>query len=220
MDLDLGVVIAACSTLLSFVAILISRQTARSQEQLHLHVSREEQVLMFEQIRSQRDSDIIRWTERCVNLLSECESVVTHFDEVGPEHERRDLHRKLAARLSALIDQGRLYFPNQEPEAKGQEKESAYRGYRQLILTVLVRAYDRFVDVAQLHDPDARPDVAADLVSLRRLFVSEAQVAIDPRRYVAMKEMNALKAARGIDVQVGTGDSERTRSALFESLRR
>ena len=43
------------------------------------------------------------------------------------------------------------------------------------------------------------------LNDLRRLFVSESQIAIDPRRYIALKEMNEFKRRKGVQEQSLTG---------------
>ncbi len=51
----------------------------------------------------------------------------------------------LLARLSALIEQGRFFFPNIDKEDFfGKEKPPAYRGYRNLALDFLVASYNLF----------------------------------------------------------------------------
>ena len=44
------------------------------------------------------------------------------------------------------------------------------------------------------------------LSELRRAFISEAQLAIDPRRFIAMKEMNEIRTGRGLAPQSFDGD--------------
>ena len=39
------------------------------------------------------------------------------------------------------------------------------------------------------------------LNELRRMFVSEAQLAVDPRRFIALKEMNEIRLQQGIAIQ-------------------
>ena len=54
--------------------------------------------------------------------------------------------RKLdLARLSALIEQGRFFFPNIKADF-GKDKPPAYRGYRNLALDMLVASYNLFAD--------------------------------------------------------------------------
>jgi hypothetical protein len=33
------------------------------------------------------------------------------------------------------------------------------------------------------------------------MFVSEAQLAIDPRRFIALKEMNEIRIQQGLEIQ-------------------
>ena len=59
----LGQVAAA---LLAVIALLLSISTSRAQQRLTERISGEEQAMLFEQVRNQRDSDVIRWAEACV----------------------------------------------------------------------------------------------------------------------------------------------------------
>jgi hypothetical protein len=89
-------------------------------------------------------------------------------------------------------------FPNEAPELQGPGKPVAYQGFRQRILTVLVRAYDEIAKVANVKSPNDAKNRMERLLVLRRMLVSEAQIAIDPRRFIALKEMNELRAGRGL----------------------
>lgn len=189
-----GQVLAA---ILAVIALMISISTSRAQQRLAERISGEEQAMLFEQVRNQRDSDIIRWTEACVHCLAEIESLIAH----PPSASVDDKKQSLLARLSALIDHGRLFFPNDQPDKKGAEKPAAYQGFRQKILTVLVSAYNVLAREESLANDGARATACAELTELRRAFVSEAQLAIDPRRFIALKEMNAIRAIRGLAPQ-------------------
>ena len=85
-----------------------------------------------------------------------------------------------AQKLSSIADRGRLFFPNEEPGTHGQDKEAAFQGYRPPILDAIIFACGRLSRI----NADGGPDTeSADfLVRCRRLLVSEAQNAIDPRR--------------------------------------
>lgn len=189
-----GQVLAA---ILAVIALMISISTARAQQRLATSISREEQAMLFEQVRNQRDSDVIRWTEACVHGLAEIESFVAHT----PASDSSARKHQLLSRLSALIDHGRLFFPNDQPESKGADKPAAYQGVRQMILTVLVSAYNVLAREETLASDAERAKACAELMELRRAFVSEAQLAIDPRRFIALKEMNAIRVGRGLSPQ-------------------
>lgn len=199
--LSIGTVVAVVSAVASLIAIVVSLRTAREQRELARHLAEEEHLLLFEQVRMQRDSDVLRWTKECVSVLSACEAFVDFFAMQARGSGYQERYEDLCVRLSALIDEGRLYFPNESPDGKGQTKPPAYRGERQLILTVLVRAYDQFKSATDWEDPQKRKALVKSFNDLRRIYVSEAQIAIDPRRYIALKEMNELKRNRGLDAQ-------------------
>jgi hypothetical protein len=187
----LGQVTAA---LLAVIALLLSISTSRAQQRLTERISREEQAMLFEQVRNQRDSDIIGWSQSCLHNLADIESFIANpsADKIGERtHE-------LLARLSALIDHGRLFFPNDQPNMQGTEKPAAYQGFRQKILTVLVSAYNVLAREAMLSKDGEREKARAEIVELRRAFVSEVQLAIDPRRFIALKEMNAIRTGKGL----------------------
>lgn len=46
--------------------------------------------------------------------------------------------------LSALIEQGRFFFPNIIEDNYGESKPLAYRGYRNIVLELLVEIYNQF----------------------------------------------------------------------------
>ena len=113
---------------------------------------------------------IQRWAESVCLTLSEARHLVGDSSEFAAQ--------KLAvmARLSALIDTGRWYFPNTDAETVGLEKEPAYRGYRQPVLEYVVAAY------YALEQNWPSDEVREELLSCQRYFVSDIQLALDPRR--------------------------------------
>jgi len=199
--MGIGVLVATISAFASLIAVAVSVKTAADQRRLARQLAEEEHKLLFEQVRTERDSDIIRWTSACVGILAEIESEVAISENSNNNSFDHAAIRRLGHKLSALIDQGRMYFPNQAPEKKGFDRPAAYQGYRQIILTVLVRAYDLAVKLDQDAGFEERKKTARSIVRLRRLFVSEAQLAINPRRYIALKDMNDLKAGLGLEEQ-------------------
>src|SRR5262245_27582342 len=186
---------------MALAALIVSVRTARAQQQLQQDLAREQGQLMFEQVRMQRDSDVLSWTHDCVEVLARCEAF---FESVSPgtqPAESRDELRRLRHRLSALIDCGRLFFPNHEPDKKGADSPAAYQGFRQRILSRLVSAYTVVSKFERLKSDEHRLERLARLNALRRMFVSEAQLALDPRRFIALKEMNEIRIKQGLEIQ-------------------
>jgi hypothetical protein len=189
------------AAILALVALILSVRTAGAQQRLAKELAREQSQLLFEQVRMQRDSDILAWTHECVDVLAECEGLVESAATAAPGPEAREQLRALRQRLSALIDYGRMFFPNHAPDKKGAENPAAYQGFRQRILSRLVAAYNVVAKLEALKSDQHRLDRLARLVELRRKFVSEAQLALDPRRFIALKEMNEIRLKQGIAIQ-------------------
>ena len=134
-----------------------------------------------ETIRNQRDTDVIGWTNSVIDVVVGIEFLVRDWSRsLTPKDfiTRRDDD---LAKLSAMIDKGRLFFPNFAHDLVGTEKPTAYRGRRQAILDRLVEIYDLVKDLDPAK-PAAIEAVRHDLMLRKRDFVSHAQSAVDPRR--------------------------------------
>jgi hypothetical protein len=79
--------------------------------------------------------------------------------------------------ISALVDRGRLYLPNQNTEVHGAYKQMAFRGYRNQTLDALVAA------VKVLKDPRYASDRYEYLKHLRKIFVSHVILILDPNNF-------------------------------------
>jgi hypothetical protein len=135
------------------------------------------------QLRVARESHILKWAEDCIDAMAEVETIIQ--TNLGRSCDDLMQHRLIAirTRLSALIDHGRLFFPNVPDLDKGRDKDGAYQGSRQPILDHLVAYYDETGKA--LATPD-RPFAATDRAGLnahRRRFITEAQQAIDPNGF-------------------------------------
>lgn len=167
------------SVLVASVSAYFSWRTARRQE-------RREAI----SLKLAHDTDVIRWSDEVISLLAEthetlCEKGVAFADA---EFRHRRMHAR--ARLSALIDRGRLFFPNRKDGDKGADKEVGFQGSRQPALDALVEAYDLMRGAGEQPGPDR--DTAHDLNAIRRRFVAEVFKAVDPvRRGTTLKELQA-----------------------------
>lgn len=145
---------------------------------LSLWVFYRQQMLNRWQLRLHREDHIIQWSQACIQLMAEVEEHLKPDGKV-PQAD----YIQLRSRLSARIDEGRLYFPNLKNSQHGALKHEAYKGHRQEILDHLVDAYDflrRLQEGAVAGSPD---EVAGAFNKMRRAFVSAAQSAIDPRTF-------------------------------------
>jgi hypothetical protein len=88
----------------------------------------------------------------------------------------------LMARLSALVDTGRLYFPNHSGDLDWpsfRNRPSAMRGFRDPILDTLMLAHEELRHAANIDDAGAG-EAADNIFAARRTFISELQDWVDP----------------------------------------
>ncbi|MEM8974764.1 MAG: hypothetical protein AAGD43_22125 [Pseudomonadota bacterium] len=155
------------AALLSLIALIMS-----------LWVFYRQQRLNRWQLRLHREDHIIQWSQACIQLMAEVEE---HLN-LGANLPSTD-YIQLRSRLSARIDEGRLYFPNLQDPTYGELKHEAYKGHRQEILDHLVDAYDFLRRLQEGRLGTSQSEVRDDFNKLRRAFVSAAQSAIDPRTF-------------------------------------
>jgi hypothetical protein len=94
-----------------------------------------------------RDAAMMSWGGEVIDVMSEIEG----YCDFGRPQEA-DALRSAASRASALVDRGRLFFPNvQSQERDFQESAAESRGFRVAILDEVVRAF--FVAKHLLNSP-------------------------------------------------------------------
>jgi hypothetical protein len=144
-------------------------------------VVRRQTELQYETLRAEMDAEVISWAHEAIDGVSQAAAVARGRGVTYSADETRRLAFEACQTLSSIADRGRLFFPNESPETHGRDKEVAFQGYRPPILDAVVFASTR---IGRMETAAAEPDTeAADfLTKCRRLLVSEAQNAIDPRR--------------------------------------
>lgn len=143
-------------------------------------VVRRQTELQYETLRAEMDSDVIAWAHDAIDLVSQGAALARGRGETYPAEDFRRIAHECAQQLSAIADRGRLFFPNEEPDRHGQDKEAAFQGFRPPILDAIVFSCARLQRMSAEGGPDME---SADFLNkCRRLLVSEAQNAIDPRR--------------------------------------
>lgn len=177
MDMGVNEWVAVISAILAIVSLAFNYIVVRKQTELQTAT-----------LRVEMDSEVIAWTQDAIDAVSigvELAQGRGSEGYAGGDFRRRV--NEVSHLLSSLADRGRLFFPNDRPDAHGQQKASAFQGYRQPILDAVVFSCTA---LAKMQTDTAAPDevTAAFLVKCRRLLVSEAQNAIDPRRRREMLE--------------------------------
>lgn len=169
MNLGVEEWVAIGSAMLAVASLVLNWLVVRRQTQLQ-----------FETLKAEMDAEVIAWAHEAIDLVSHSISLALGRGTMYAAEEFGRLAHETSQKLSSIADRGRLFFPNEAPDTHGQDKESAFQGYRPPILDAVVFACNRLARM----EPGVAPDNdAADfLTKCRRLLVSEAQNAIDPRR--------------------------------------
>lgn len=167
---NLDILIAVSSAIVALVGAFISR--------LETHKQR---ALQLENLRQGIDAQSLAWGNACIDTLNRAALFARtrqfHQNEASFLQQRVNL--MLA--LSSLVERGRLFFPNINPNSFGGEKEGAYRGVRPPILDAVMFAYYEIEALTRQGGPTA--DNSAEFIDdCRRLLVSELQAHFDPRR--------------------------------------
>jgi hypothetical protein len=166
---DVQTWLAIGSAVAAFLSFLFNWLTVRKQ-----------MALQSEALKGQIDAEVLAWGDQGLHALTRAALLA---ESRGLGLSTQDFVRERAgalSALSALVDKGRLYFPNTETGG-GIEKSRAFRGGRPLILNPLVFAFHELETLSHVAStPDA--DAARFFIMCRREFVSELQHHLNPRR--------------------------------------
>ncbi len=173
--------------------------------------------IQLEQVRAAVDADKHLWFREVLRAFADLKALAAGGPAAFPEPDWT--RRRIQARetLSALADEGRLYFPNFIDTAHGRHKQPAFRGWRQPALDAILVAHDLAAHLCDAPDVDATRAKQL-LFDARRVFVSEVQSAIDPRRREALWT-SARKRRRAYLRKSDLADFDSV-AALLEGLHR
>jgi len=144
--------------------------------------------------------DLRSWASEAIDVLA-CASYAT----ADTDKKRIDRSSELVHcrhRMSALIDRGRFFFPNQQDDQVGGDKPTAYRGWRHRALDPLVAAEVILSGRVGSGKFESRSEA---LIAMRREFVSSIQRVLAPE--IANAEIARLvrdaHVARTYDASLG-----------------
>jgi hypothetical protein len=166
MNIDWNIVSGLAAAAATAISLIAWRSAHRSQDRMEQLAARQDR-LAHQAWTDDYFRDITNWAGQVCHAISRA----IHLVGVNDDHARREV----LVELSASIDMGRWYFPNQDHDSLMIEKEPAYRGVRQPILDWIVTAYD----ICHKESRSAQPH--ATLVGCQRQFVSAIQEVLDPR---------------------------------------
>jgi hypothetical protein len=167
-DLQMSDWVAVVSAGLSVVALL-----------LNIMITTRQTRVGVESLKFNNDTQVMSWANRTVVAMAEAQQICASPNVSALYLNERGI--ALATSLSALIDEGRWFFPNVGRRQTDPDKPGAYRGTRQPILDHVHAAYEGVQDMMR-NDDAPREALAAKIAEAKRHFVSEVQHAVDPRR--------------------------------------
>lgn len=128
-------------------------------------------------ISSNERKNILEWYEKVNDILTSLKDNATRVDFTN--------NTELLNKLSSLIEVGRFYFPNiDKGDNFGLNKPTAYKGYRNIILDLLVYYYDI------CRDKDSTRYIK-HLDVLRRNFTSYLFLSLTPNNYNKQMKKNS-----------------------------
>lgn len=146
--------------------------------------------MQYEALVGQRDSRLVDWANQAIAAIADaqryCREVAAGL--LG-DHDRQRVASELRTRMSALLDQGRLFFPNAVNLSIGSDtgdKEGAYSGTNNEVIQALIRVYVIVTELPAYCQATIGTPYKT-IVAERMCFVSEVFSVVDPkRRYAAL----------------------------------
>lgn len=166
----LEVIIGVGSAFVAVISALIARGETKRQRRLQTA-----------SLRQDIDAASADWGNSAIDTLARCAMFARTRHMQTNDGGFLANKANLLVALSTLVDRGRLFFPNLNPDKKGAEKEGAYRGHRPPILDALMWTFHELEALTREGGPSS-DDSAAFIDECRRLLVSELQAYLDPRR--------------------------------------
>ncbi|MGH1422502.1 MAG: hypothetical protein ACRBEQ_11850 [Hyphomonas sp.] len=165
-----GVIFTGGSALVAvYSAMAAKRETKKQTDLQHLR------------LRQSIDAAAIQWGNEAIGIMSKASTFAQHIPERTDRVSFNRDQDEILSTLSAIIDRGRMFFPNVDTNAKGKHKASAFRGSRPPMLDALVWAHME-IEALTLTDKYVGKNACEFVVNCRRLLVSELQVYLDPER--------------------------------------
>lgn len=193
--------IAATQALIAFSLLLLTLVVHRKEEGWKKGEVERTRAFHSDEVRIQRLLKVHEWGHECISTLSTADNLCLFAASEFTQGDLAIRRADLLQRLSALTDQGRMFFENKEAGDFGSQKLPAYRGLRPRILDPLVATY---LAIKSLDVVNGLPDESRRerLIGWRRYFVSLLQKelregwTLEAARY---SEFHGGGAGAGID---------------------
>ena len=143
-------------------------------------------------------AEMMGWGARSIDAMAQAHTWLLRQSRGWPAAE--DERLQLQTTISALVDLGRLYFPNHSsdlPKPEFLKRSPANRGFRDPILDALMLAYEELGRWPG--EREAAGAAAVNVFRARREFVSELQDWVDPQHLGFGRYQGAAQRARKLE---------------------
>lgn len=164
------VVVTFGGALVAFFSAYLARRETRRQ-----------QMIQTETLRQSIDNASLAWGNNAIDTMGRAAALASTRHQAPNEAAFQANKANLLTALSALVERGRMFFPNIDPHKKGTDKEAAFQGYRPPILDAVMWVYYE-IEALQREGGPTGDNSAEYINNCRRLLVSELQGHLDPRR--------------------------------------
>lgn len=173
----LSVLVSLISAAIALYSAYRARLSARETRKLQLYAYRRDNL-----------KELRLWSERVLRLMGEA----VYLCDLNPARSPGtffEARHRLRIEFSIVLDEGRWFLPNLEPNAHGTHKPAAFRGFRQEELNAIAATLG-LMDQTSYMDQKRNLALRTPLVDQKRIFTTEIQGALDPRAREA--ELNEL----------------------------
>lgn len=147
-------------------------------------LQKQRQLEEIANLRARVDSELISWGVRSIERMAEAHIFLQTRGSGCPAEDLNKRRDQIQAAISALVDRGRLYFPNHSADIdwpSWRTRSLANKGFRDPILDALMIAHEELRRI-NLIDSGSFPAAAKNVFSARKAFISELQDWIRPRK--------------------------------------
>lgn len=187
-DLSIGIpVVLSLTTLaLNIIIYFKTRKEVRHNQGLNL----------ISTIR-QFNSDLRKWADEVVEQMT----IAVFLCDLDPNRDEISFFKKrheVGTKLSSLVDRGRFFLPNEHIDLYGQNKESAYRGFRSATLDYVLESQKL---VGQLNYKTQEPnlEIRKKFVEAKKKFVPALSDELDPQQFERKIKLKLLELNRSFN---------------------
>jgi len=191
--------VAIASPVIAVVTLFYKWRKERRDERKRDFETRQEELRRIQAQRQAdlRSDDVLAWANKAIEALQSLRLLCAAKDSLLDEETVRQKVAGLVFRTSILVEQGRLFFKNEDVDHYGAEKPLPYRGFRSAILDPLVVAHQL---ACAWPDADEHTRLAMQIVSgdCMKSFFCIAQKEVGRQQTASV---DAKKGGLGVDLE-------------------